>query len=331
MKNRVLVIGSNSFSGSHFALELIRKGFEVLGVSRSERPHKIFCPEMWKYETKYSTNFVKIDLNHDLDKLEDLFESFMPNYIVNFASQGMVAESWTKPLDWFQTNLMAQIRVIEKLKNYKNLIKFVHISTPEVYGNTENSIKENNTFSPSTPYAVSRAAFDLHLLTYFKEYDFPVIFTRAANVYGPGQQLYRIVPRAILACMFENKFPLHGGGISKRSFVYIDDLVEATEKIMVAGKIGEVYHISSDNLMPIKSIVDLVAQKYGKRLHDICFDHFERQGKDDSYSLNSSKIRRDLNWKENISIEKGISNIVKWGKIHEKEILKLPWNYSHKT
>ena len=117
-----------------------------------------------------------------------------------------VAESWLNPLDWYKTNLIAQVKLHDILRTNKELKRYVHVSTPEVYGSKNGWLKESYNFSPSTPYAASRAACDLHLITYLNGHNFPVLFTRAANVYGPGQQLYRIIPKCILACISGKKF-----------------------------------------------------------------------------------------------------------------------------
>ena len=130
--------------------------------------------------------------------------------------------------------------------NMKNLKKYVQITTPEVYGSTANWINENAEFNPSTPYAVSRAASDMSLKAYINSFDFPAVFTRAANVYGPGQQLYRIIPRTIYSLKFGEKLQLHGGGKSERSFIHINDVCRATMQIMLNAKIGETYHISTN-------------------------------------------------------------------------------------
>src|SRR3989338_4008923 len=100
-------------------------------------------------------------------------------------------------------------------------------------------------YNPSTPYAVSRAAGDMWLKALYKSYQFPVVFTRAANVYGCGQQLYRIIPRAILYARLEKKLHLHGGGYSMRSFIHIYDVADATYRIALSGELGHTYHIST--------------------------------------------------------------------------------------
>ena len=167
--------------------------------------------------------FEQIDLNKDLEKLISLIDNYEPQYIVNFAAQGMVAQSWLNPTHWYKTNVVSQVALHDVLRKKNFLKKYVHVTTPEVYGSTDEGwIKESFNFNPTTPYAVSRAACDMHLLSFLKAYDFPVVFTRAANVYGPGQQLYRVIPRALLSTLTGKSFNLNGGGLSKRSFIYID-------------------------------------------------------------------------------------------------------------
>ena len=113
--------------------------------------------------------FYQLDINKDLKKLIELINFSKPEYIVNFASQGMVAESWLNPTHWYQTNIVSQVALHDELRKRKFIKKYVHVTTPEVYGSTDSGwIKENFNFSPSTPYAVSRAACDLHLMSFFK-------------------------------------------------------------------------------------------------------------------------------------------------------------------
>ena len=184
MRNsKILVIGSNSFSGSNFVNKCLKMGFETWGVSRSNEPNNVFLPYLWDKggesisQRGNGFKFNKIDLNKNLNKLKDLIEIFKPEIVVNFAAQGMVAESWLNPTHWYQTNLLSQVAFHDYLRKQKFLKKYVHVTTPEVYGSTDEGwIKEKNIFNPSTPYAVSRASCDLHLLSFFKAYDFPVIF-----------------------------------------------------------------------------------------------------------------------------------------------------------
>ena len=126
---------------------------------------------------------------------------------------------------------------------------------------------EKNSFYPSTPYAVSRAACDLHLLSFYKAYKFPVVFTRAANVYGPGQQLYRIIPRTFLSAFTGQSMQLHGGGYSERSFIHISDVVKATLEIAYNAEPGTTWHLSTRNAISIRGLVQKICNMVG-----VCFD-----------------------------------------------------------
>ena len=336
--SKFLIIGSNSFSGSHFVNQTLNSGFEVLGVSRSKEPLDIFLPYKWgienvtkKIDLSKKFKFKNLDLNKDLEKLKQLIDEFKPEFIVNFASQGMVAESWLNPLHWFQTNLMSQVGLHDFLRNKKFLKKYVHVTTPEVYGSTDGGwIKENFSFAPSTPYAVSRAGCDLHLMSFFKAYDFPVVFTRAANVYGPGQQLYRIIPRAFLSAKTNKKMELHGGGKSRRAFIHIQDVVEATLKIALDAEPGSSWHISSNNSVSIRDLVKKIFALTNLDFDDLVINVDDRLGKDQNYLLNSDKLRKVHGWTDKISLELGLENTLSWIEEHISILKDLPWKYQHK-
>ena len=219
MLEKIFVIGSNSFSGASFVDFALGCGATIFGISRSSEAHPVFLPYRWKHRRADLSRFrfEQLDLNKHTDRIADAIQDFKPDFVINFAAQSMVAESWLYPDHWYQTNVVANVRMHEKIRKFDFLKKYVHISTPEVYGNCTGTVTESAPFNPSTPYAASRAACDLHLLTLFKNYRFPAVFTRAANVFGPGQQLYRIIPRTILYLKTGRKLQLHGGGRSVRS------------------------------------------------------------------------------------------------------------------
>lgn len=330
MKEKILIIGSNSFSGSNIIKHLLDKGIEVIGVSRSIEPNKVFLPYKANKNLK-NFSFNKVNINNQTDKLIQLVKKNRPSIIINYSAQGMVAESWDKPIDWYQTNLLSQIKFHDEIRKFNFIKKYIHFTTPEVYGSTNKWIKEKNIFAPSTPYAVSRAACDLHLLSFKDAYNFPVIFTRAANVYGPHQQLYRIIPRAIIAAKTGEKLNLHGGGKSVRSFIHIDDVSKALLKIIKSGDLGNTYHISGNQLFSIKKIVTLVANAYDKKLKDLVVLADERTGKDAAYKLDSNKLRQELNWSDKINIEKGISDTILWVEDNFKVLDQQSLSYKHKS
>ena len=209
---------------------------EVVGISRSPELADVFLPYKWKAHDRFS--FIQLDLNHDLEKIMDRIQSFRPDYIINFAAQGMVPQSWQAPLDWFRTNTLSMVALHDRLRECEFVKKYVQISTPEVYGATSGIVKEDFPYNPSTPYAVSKAACDMCLKAFHKVHNFPVCFTRAANVCGPGQQLYRILPRTILCILNGEKLRLEGGGKAVRSFIHIKDVINGTVQVARKGDPG---------------------------------------------------------------------------------------------
>jgi dTDP-glucose 4,6-dehydratase len=302
----------------------------VLGLSRSEEPHSVF--------SAYSNNpacadyfqFVQADINKNLNTVVSSLKSFCPQYVVNFAAQGMVAESWKNPEHWYQTNVVGQVRLHDQLRRLGFLEKYVHVTTPEVYGSTNGWIKESSKFAPSTPYAVSRAACDLHLMSFFEAYDFPVVFTRAANVYGPGQQLYRIIPRALLCARTGRILQLHGGGHSVRCFVHIRDVAEATYRVAVQGSPGEAYHISTREQISIHDLVRRISCLTAVSFDDLAKVSEDRLGKDQAYLLDSTKIREELGWSDTIDLGNGLVQTLEWVDANTETLTLQPQEYLHK-
>ena len=311
MNNKFLVIGSNSFSGAQFIDYLLEHGQEVMGVSRSNELNPVFLPYT-SSQNLGNYQFHQIDINNDLDKLTQLLQQFKPEYIVNFAAQGMVAQSWKTPEHWYQTNVVGQVKLHDTLRKLDFIKKYVHVTTPEAYGSTEGWVAENFNFNPSTPYAVSRAACDLHLMSFFKAYQFPVVFTRAANVYGPGQQLYRIIPRAMLYARLGKKMQLDGGGKSIRSFIHMRDVSDATFKIALSGQVGETYHISTREYLSIRDLVEKIASLTNVQFSELADVTGDRLGKDQAYLLESTKLREQLGWNDKINLDDGLKDTLSW-------------------
>lgn len=327
---KFVVIGSNSFSGSHFVSRLIDEKHQILGFSRSAEYDKVFTPYSWKKD-RNDFIFVKADVNKDHFLISKKIKEFEPEVIVNFAAQSMVAQSWDFPEHWYQTNVVALSLLIEELRKLPSLRRYVHVTTPEVYGSTTDWIAENTQFSPSTPYAVSRAAGDMHLLTMYRAKNFPVVFTRTANVYGPGQALYRIVPKTILSSLLNRNLLLDGGGTSRRSFIHIDDASEATYRVARLGALGETYHISTNELISIKELVQKIFEKTKGDYEKNVVETQDRIGKDLGYFLDSSKIRKDLNWQPNLSLDEGIRQTILWANENLQELSGKSLNYEHKA
>ncbi len=328
MAQKVVVIGSNSFSGATFVDYLLKRGEEVIGMSRSPEPSHAMLPYKWRDHVAF--RFLQLDLNRDLGAMMDVIHDFHPNYVVNFAAQSMVAESWHNPDHWFMTNVVSTVRLHEQLRHCEFLQMYVHVTTPEVYGSTSGSVGESAPFRPSTPYAVSRAAADMSLRTYYEAYGFPVVFTRAANVYGPGQQLYRIIPRTILFILLGKKLQLDGGGQSRRAFIYGQDVADATWRIATQGGPGETYHISTTEVIAVRELVERICAKLGVSFDASVEIVGERLGKDAAYMLDSTKLRQTLGWRDRISLDQGLDECITWVQRHFDELRHQEFDYVHK-
>ena len=325
----ILVIGSNSFSGATFADFALQQGARVLGTSRSHEPIDAFLPYKWHDHANFK--FYPLDLNKHLAEITALMQEVKPAYVVNFAAQSMVGESWQNPGDWFTTNVVSAIKLHDELRKCDFLKRYVHVSTPEVYGSCSGFVGEDFPFNPSTPYAVSRAAADMSLRTFRAAYNFPVVTTRAANVYGPGQQLYRIIPRTILFILLGKKLLLHGGGVSTRSFIHMRDVCDATYKIMQNGQDGDTYHISTNEVISIKALVERICIKLGVNFEDHVEVVGERAGKDAAYHLDSNKVRTQLGWQDHICLDQGLDECIVWVKTNFEVLKTGPYDYQHKA
>lgn len=329
-KKTYLVLGSNSFSGSNFINYLLSKKCKVIGISRSNEIKKEFLPYKNNLNSKLFF-FKKVDINKDISKLIKIIKKYKPSVTINYIAQGMVAESWVNPEHWYRTNVVSQVLLYKELAKFKFIKKFIHVTTPEVYGSTPKLVKENFNFKPSTPYAISRATLDTHLKKLFQNYKLPVIFTRTANVYGPGQQLFRIIPKAFMCSRKKIRLMLHGGGKSLRSFIHISDVSKATYLISKKGKVGDTYHISTKDFISIRQLVKKVAAIEKIPFKKLCVIKKDRIGKDHSYKLNTSKIFKELKWKPLINLNTGLILTKKWIDINYDLFKKLNLDYKHKS
>jgi dTDP-glucose 4,6-dehydratase len=324
---RILVLGANSFAGAAYIKKASSPSTRIVGVSRSELSSLTRLIVGQNDQNRYE----QIDINLNLPDLLEIFESFQPEVIIDFAGQGMVAESWSNPNQWYTTNLISKIKILEFLKKKSWLKKYIRISTPEVYGSNQDSMVEGANFNPSTPYAVSHAAIDMNLKIYFERYAFPVVIGRFANFYGPGQQLYRIVPKSIISVLSGNKFPLHGGGVSERSFIYTDDFVSGIQKMVSSGNLGEVYHFSNPEIISIFDLVNLIGTHMGVKIENFAVKTIDRPSKDQRYLMNSTKAEKELGWSSNTNLDAGIERTVDWFTSNYTKLLGIPLEYIHRA
>lgn len=326
---RIVVIGSNSFSGSDFIdLLLEDPRNEVIGISRSPEKSATFLP--YKRRQGAAFTFSQIDVNRNMSELVRLLDDRKPSVVVNFAAQSEVAPSWEHPDQWFQTNAVAVTRLANVLKDRKFLKRYLHISSPEVYGTCVGRICEDAPLNPSTPYAASKAAGDLSLFTFAKHRHFPLVMIRSTNVYGAHQQLFKIIPRTAIYIKLGKKVELHGGGRAIKSYIHIRDVSHGELAVMERGRVGELYHLSPDEGVAVQSVVKMICQRMGVPFAQVSTSVGERLGQDATYVIDSTKARNEFGWRPTVDLATGVGKVVEWVQSHFKEISELPLHYIHK-
>lgn len=328
-KRSIAVIGSNSFSGSDFIdLLLEDKQNDVIGISRSPEKSALFLP--YKRHRGANFRFYQMDLNKDIPNIIELLDSCEPEYVVNFAAQSEVAPSWEHPDQWFQTNVVALARLMNTLKDRNYLKRYMHISSPEVYGTCEGKVTESAPPNPTTPYAASKAAADMFLFTLVKNFQFPLVMIRSTNVYGAYQQLFKIIPRSIINIKLGKTIELHGGGRAVKSYIHIRDISRGELAAMEKGGLGEIYHLSPDHGIAVNDVVRIICDKMGVAFEKATKTVGERLGQDAAYVIDSTRARKELGWSPKISLEKGLSEVIAWIEDNWEQIRKEPLEYAHK-
>ncbi len=330
MKKTTLVLGANSFSGQDFVdLLLDDPERRVIGVSRSPERSGLFL----RYKARVDLSryrYFALDLNRDMEALLELLDREKPAEIVNFAAQSEVAPSWEHPEHWFQTNTVALARLVNRLRERDWLERYLHVSSPEAYGTCSGAVDESKAFDPSTPYAASKAAADLLLSTYRKQFGFPLLTVRATNVYGARQQLFKIVPRAVIYLKLGRTLELHGGGTAVKSYIHVRDVSRGELAILRKGRLGEVYHLSPDSGVEVREVVRRLCARMGKDFSAAVRATAERPGQDKAYVLDSAKARSELGWSPRVGLEEGLAEVVDWVEKDWAQISREPLEYRHK-
>ncbi len=331
MDRRIVVLGANSFSGQDFVdLLLENPANHVIGISRSPERSELFL----KYKLRNTLpnyRYCRMDMNADMPELLQLLDREKPTHIVNFAAQSEVAPSWDHPDHWFQTNCVALARLINHVRTRDYVQRYLHVSSPEVYGTCRGVVREDAPLNPSTPYAASKAGADLLLSTYWKQFGFPLVTVRATNVYGARQQLFKIIPRSVIYLKLGKTIELHGGGAAVKSYIHIRDVSEGELAALEHGQTGELYHLSPDRGVEVREAVRMICERMGRRFEDATAATAERPGQDAAYVIDSTKARTTLGWKPKVTFSDGIAEVVDWVNAYWDEIAKQPLTYLHKA
>ena len=329
-KEKILVTGGAGFIGSEFVRQVIKKGYKVIVIDKLTYAADL---ERLK-DVRGRFKFYKADICSK-KAVEDIFRENRPKIVVNFAAETHVDRSILESSPFIKTNIFGTRNLLDAAAK-NNIKKFVHISTDEVYGDIKKGkFQENSPLNPSSPYSAAKASADLLVKAYMRTFNYPAIIIRPSNTYGPWQYPEKFIPVIIFKALKNEKIPVYAKGLNVREWLYVSDCADAILTIMKKGKTGEVYNLGSGierkNIEVAKTILTIL-----KKPHNLIEFVKDRPGHDYRYSLNSSKLRKQLNWGPETDFIKGIKKTVCWYRENIKWVekkanyLKSYWNKVYK-
>lgn len=308
---KYLLVGGAGVFAVHTAKYLLEKKETtlVISVGRNKPKSKAFTLNVGENDDRYK--FEQAHIVYEKDIVRELIDKYQPDFIVNFAALAY-ATSWNKSFRYYDTNVTAVADMCEYLYNKKFLKRFLQIGTSELYGSNNFAVNEEHPVNPTSPYAVSKLAADLHLETLSSTMKFPMSIIRPSNCYSSGQYMYRIVPKAIYCGLKKLKFPLEGGGEVKKSFMHSRDLAEAIYLILHKTEPGGTYNAGTKEPISMKEIVKRISMNLNINFDDFVKITEGRQHEDAVYWLDSSKLQKETGWQAKISIDSGIQETREW-------------------
>jgi dTDP-glucose 4,6-dehydratase len=324
---KFLVTGGLGFIGSNFILHTLERlpSVKIVNVDAELDGSNRNNLASIKNEPRY--RFIKGNITN-----QKLIDKLVANsdMVFNFAAESHVDRSIASPKNFLKSNIVGVFTILESVRKYKK--KLIQISTDEVFGSiVKGSATEKSHLNPSSPYSSTKASAELLVQSYVKTYDMDAIITRCTNNFGPRQHIEKLIPKTILLAINNKKIPVYGSGRAVRDWIYVQDHCDAVLKISQKGKWGESYNISANNEMNNIKIVKKILEILGKPVNLI--QHVEdRPGHDLRYSLDSSKLRKEVNWKTHFRFEDALEQTINWyldnkNMFHKASIMlkSVPW------
>jgi dTDP-glucose 4,6-dehydratase len=298
----LLVTGGCGFIGSNFINYMFDK-YDKINIVNIDDLYYCANQENVKLHIRLCDRykFIKINLNSLLNS--DIFEKNKINYIVHFAAQSHVDNSFDNSLQYTLDNVFGTHSLLECCRIYGNIKKFIHVSTDEVYGESKEDdlIKNELTMlCPTNPYAGTKAAAELIVQTYLHSFNLPILISRGNNVYGINQYPEKLIPKFIKLLKEDKKVTIHGNGFTSRSFLHVDDTVKSFEILLLKGKVSEIYNIGCDEGMEYK-VIDIAKILIEKIKNTNEYDKWieyvnDRPFNDTRYYISNEKLK-NLGWK----------------------------------
>lgn len=311
MSKTYAIIGGGGCFGIHTAMYLLdhAKPKKVIGIGRN-----LLRPEPFSLNIQYRDGYEyhARHITYELDLLLALLDREKPEIIINYAAQGEGAVSWQNSWRYFETNSMALARLSEELMKRDWLERFIQIGTSEMYGAVDHPTKEDEPIKPTSPYAASKVAFDMYLMSVHQFLQFPMNIVRPSNAYCPGQLLHRVIPKTLLYGRIGRKLPLHGGGRAEKSYIHARDLARAVYMVSENASLGKVYNVGPKDPTSIRRVVEMCAEALQMPFEEICEVTSDRLGQDSRYWLDCSAIKQDLGWEPTIGWKEGLTEMVEW-------------------
>ena len=321
------VLGGGGSFGIHAALYLLDHAApkKVIGVGRNPlRPE----PFSLNVAARDGYEYHAYHVTYELDLLLDLLDREKPEIIVNFAAQGEGAVSWKHSWRYFETNCVGLTKLTEELMKRDWLERFIQIGTSEMYGSVDHATTEEEPIKPSSPYAASKVAFDLYLVSVHRFLQFPMNVIRPSNAYCPGQLLHRVIPKAIWCGLTGQKLPLQGGGRAEKSYIHARDLGRAIHLVAEQAPLGVIYNAGPAQPTSIREVVERCAKALDMPFEQLCEMAPDRLGQDSRYWLDSSRIKEDVGWEPEIGWDEGLAEMVAWGRTYLDQIRDWPTDYT---
>jgi dTDP-glucose 4,6-dehydratase len=325
---KLLITGGLGFIGSNFISKIFKNHENWSVVNIDAELHGSNHQSLKKFESNPRYSFVNGNIT-DSNLMENLVSE--SDLVVNFAAESHVDRSISDASPFIDSNILGVFTLLETIKKTKK--KLIHISTDEVYGSLQSdSAKEETRLNPSSPYAASKASAELLIQSYITTYGCDVIITRCTNNYGPKQFPEKLIPKTIILALNDKKIPVYGSGKNIRDWIFVSDHCDAIIDVMLKGKIGETYNISAGNEIDNISIIKKILTIMNKPLENIEFVE-DRPGHDFRYSMDSTKIRNELDWSQKTNFEDGLKktinwyleNKVWWNNLDQKNLDSTPW------